>query len=51
MKSLTLKTWVREADIILTARSGRHALKHHLERLAITISTLTLMMFMNVSWC
>jgi len=22
-----------EADIILTARSGRHALKHHLERL------------------
>jgi len=24
---------LEEADIILTARSGRHALKHHLERL------------------
>ncbi|MCI0920945.1 2-isopropylmalate synthase [Sphingobacterium rhinopitheci] len=26
-----------EADIILTARSGRHALKHHLERLGYTL--------------
>lgn len=27
-----------EADIILTARSGRHALKHHLERLGFELS-------------
>ena len=28
---------LEEADIILTARSGRHALKHHLERLGYTL--------------
>lgn len=33
---------LNEADIILTARSGRHALKHHLERLGYTIEKLNL---------
>lgn len=28
---------LNEADIILTARSGRHALKHHLERLGVNL--------------
>ncbi len=33
---------LEEADIILTARSGRHALKHHLERLGYTLDKDTL---------
>ncbi|WP_219224404.1 2-isopropylmalate synthase [Pedobacter antarcticus] len=33
---------INEADIILTARSGRHALKHHLERLGYTIEKINL---------
>ncbi|EDM35985.1 2-isopropylmalate synthase [Pedobacter sp. BAL39] len=33
---------INSADIILTARSGRHALKHHLERLGYEIERLNL---------
>lgn len=33
---------LEEADIILTARSGRHALKHHLERLGYSLDKDTL---------
>ncbi|MGJ1203608.1 2-isopropylmalate synthase [Sphingobacterium lactis] len=33
---------LEEADIILTARSGRHALKHHLERLGYNLDKETL---------
>ncbi len=33
---------LNQADIILTARSGRHALKHHLERLEYNIDKLNL---------
>ena len=33
---------LNQADIILTARSGRHALKHHLERLGYTIDKINL---------
>lgn len=33
---------INEADIILTARSGRHALKHHLERLGYEIERINL---------
>ncbi|GGC51697.1 2-isopropylmalate synthase [Pedobacter quisquiliarum] len=33
---------IDQSDIILTARSGRHALKHHLERLGYTIDRINL---------
>ncbi|ULT22268.1 2-isopropylmalate synthase [Sphingobacterium sp. E70] len=39
-----------EADIILTARSGRHALKHHLERLGFHLEKMILQIAINAFW-